>query len=35
MKPFALVAAMWCMVIGHPGVTLALCVFILLGVFDE
>ncbi|UGO52209.1 hypothetical protein PUNNY_64 [Escherichia phage_vB_EcoD_Punny] len=26
---------MWCVAIGHPGVALALCVFILLGVFDE
>lgn len=35
MKAFAFVAAMWCMVIGHPGVTLVICVLILLGVFDE
>ncbi|WYX89356.1 hypothetical protein SLPHG_CDS0002 [Salmonella phage Sephi301i] len=35
MKAFAFVAAMWCMVIGHSGVTLAICVLILLGVFDE
>lgn len=35
MKAFAFIAAMWCMVIGNPGLSLALCLLILLGVFDE
>lgn len=35
MKAFAFIAAMWCVVIGHPGVALFVLFLILLGAFDE
>lgn len=35
MKTFAFIAAMWCVLIGHPGVALIVLGLILLGAFDE
>lgn len=35
MKPFAFIAAMWCVLIGHTGVALVVLGLILLGAFDE
>lgn len=35
MKAFAFIAAMWCVLIGHPGVAIIVLVLILLGAFDE
>lgn len=35
MKTLAFIAAMWCVLIGSPGVALVVLGLILLGVFDD